>query len=131
MGLKKITEQGSIIMFILSAAWMASTGADQGRGLPSILPLARTGLMDFIRLLDHLWQRKVILSRLVVATQQVGRKDDIRAVQQGRLDLQKVVVTTYAKSCYDSLYFKYLFSSKRDIEPTTESTVAVQPKRID
>jgi hypothetical protein len=67
----------------------------------------------------------------VVATQQVGRKDDIRAVQQGRLDLQKVVVTTYAKSCYDSLYFKYLFSSKHDIEPTTESTVAVQPKRID
>jgi hypothetical protein len=45
--------------------------------------------------------------------------------------MQKAVVTTYAKRCYDSLYFYYLFSLKYDIEPTTEFTMAVRPRRID
>jgi hypothetical protein len=42
----------------------------------------------------------------MVANQQVGEKDYMRDVQQGKarcgFDLQKVVVKTYAKSCYES-----------------------------
>jgi hypothetical protein len=67
LGVKKITEQGSITTFILSMAWTAPTGADRGRDLPSFLPLARTGLLDSIRLLNHLWQRKASFNRLMVA----------------------------------------------------------------
>jgi hypothetical protein len=58
----------------------------RGRGLPRFLPLVRTGLLDSIRLLDDLWQRRTSLSKLMVATQQVEGKDDMRAIQQGRLD---------------------------------------------
>jgi hypothetical protein len=53
---------------------MASTGIDWGSGLPSFLPLAQTGLLNPIRLLVQLWQRKASLSTLMVATQQVGEK---------------------------------------------------------
>jgi hypothetical protein len=41
----------------------------------------------------------------MVSTQQVGGKDDMRAIYQGWLDsrdLQKAVVASYAKNCYDS-----------------------------
>jgi hypothetical protein len=91
---------------------MASTGAVQGRGLPRFLPLVRTVLLDSIRLLDDLWQQKASLSRLMVTTQQVEGKDDMRAIQQAGLDMG-------------------LTCRKRDIEPTTESTVTVGPKRTD
>jgi hypothetical protein len=64
---------------------MTSIGDDRGRGLPSFLPLAQTSLLDFIWLL-HLWQQKASLSRLMVATQKVGGKDDMRTTHQGRLD---------------------------------------------
>jgi hypothetical protein len=55
-GSKKDYKASNITMFILSAAWTASTGAAWWRGLPSFLPLAHTGLLDSIRLLHHLWQ---------------------------------------------------------------------------
>jgi hypothetical protein len=54
--------------------------------MPRFLPLARTGHRDSIRLLDHLWQRKESLSRLMVATKHVGGKDGTRAICQGWLD---------------------------------------------
>jgi hypothetical protein len=112
---------------------MASTCVDRGRGLPSFLPLARTGLMDSTRLLDHLWQQKSRLSRLMVATQQVG-ENDMRVVQQGRLDAVWLTESGGYNLCQNQLWLilSYkLFLSKRDIEPTTKSTMAVRPKRID
>jgi hypothetical protein len=109
--------------FILSVAWTASTGADRGRGLPSFLPPAWTGLLDSIRLLVYLCQRKASLSRLMVATQQVGEK-----MTRGLFN--KVVLTRVwlaESGGYDLcqkllwLILSYkLFSLKRDIEPTTE-----------
>jgi hypothetical protein len=63
----------STTAFILSMAWTTSTGDDRGRGLSSFPPLAWTGHLDSI-LLDHLWQWKARLSRLMVATQQVREK---------------------------------------------------------
>jgi hypothetical protein len=65
---------------------VTSTGDDRGRGLLSFIPLARTGHRDCIWLLDHLWQQKQSVSRLTVATQQVGGKDDMGAIYQGCLD---------------------------------------------
>jgi hypothetical protein len=53
---KKDYRASSITTFILSAAWTFSTGAGWGRGLPRFLPLAQAGLLDSIRLLDHLWE---------------------------------------------------------------------------
>jgi hypothetical protein len=46
----------SITMFTPSMALTASIGTIWGRGLPNFLPLAQTGLLDSIWLLDHLWQ---------------------------------------------------------------------------
>jgi hypothetical protein len=54
-GSEKDYRASSITTFILSVVWMASTGVDQGRGPPSFLHLAHTGLLDSIRLLDLLW----------------------------------------------------------------------------
>jgi hypothetical protein len=67
--------------------------------MPSFPLLARTGLQGSILLL-HLWQRKASLSRLMVATQQVGEINDMGALDKERLtwfDLQKMVVASYAK----------------------------------
>jgi hypothetical protein len=55
-GSEKDYKASSIIIFILCTAWTVSTGTDRGRGVPSFLSLARTGLPDSIQLLDHLWQ---------------------------------------------------------------------------
>jgi hypothetical protein len=63
---------------------MASTGDDQGRGLPSFLPFSRTGLWDTI-LLHILWQQRASLSRLMVATQQVWESNDMGALDKERL----------------------------------------------
>jgi hypothetical protein len=56
-------------------------------------------------LLHHLWQRRARLSRLMVATEQVWENNEM-GLRQGKgdydLDLQKAVVASYAKSCYDS-----------------------------
>jgi hypothetical protein len=52
LGSEKDYRASNITVFILSVARMASTGDDQGRSLPSFLPLARTGLRDSI-LLHH------------------------------------------------------------------------------
>jgi hypothetical protein len=86
-GPKKDYKASSITTFILSVAWMASTGTDQRRVLPSFLALAWTSLLGSIRLLYHLWQGKACLNRLMLATQQVGGEDNMRVVQQGRIDL--------------------------------------------
>jgi hypothetical protein len=104
----------------------------QGRGLPSFLPPTRTGLLDPIRLLVHLWQRKASLSRLMIGTQQVGEKmtrmlfhkEDLTWVwlaESGGYDLCQ-------KLLWLILSYK-LISLKRDIKPTTESTVTVRPKQ--
>ncbi len=74
LGLKKDYRASSITTFILSMDWTASTGSNQGRGMPSFVPLALTGLLDPIRLLVHLWQWKECSNRLMVATQQVEEK---------------------------------------------------------
>jgi hypothetical protein len=90
-----------ITTFILSMAQTTSTCDDRGSGLPGFLPLARTGHRDSIWLLDHLWQWKTSLSRLMVACQHVGEKmtwglsiKDCRL----RFDLQKAVVANYVKA---------------------------------
>jgi hypothetical protein len=130
---EKITEQGSITSFILSAAWTTSTGVDRGRGPPSFLPLARTSLLDSTQLLDHLWQWMESMSRLMAATQQVEEKMTWGMFNKKGLmwfDLQKAVVIIYAKNCWLILSYK-LFSSKHDIEPATESIAAAWPKKTD
>jgi hypothetical protein len=131
-GLKKNYKASSITTFILSTAWMASTGDDRGRGTPSFLPLAWTGRWDSILLL-HIWNWKASLSRLVDATQQLGGKrwHDGYLSRMARLkfDLEKVVVLSYSKSFYDRC--QKLFSSKCDIDHTTESTMVPRPKRPD
>jgi hypothetical protein len=112
-------------------AWTAYIGTDRGRGLPSFLPPARTGLLDSIRYLVHLWQRKACLSTLMVATQQVGEK-----MTWGLFNNEGLTRVRLAESCgYDLcqvllwLILSYkLLSSKCDIEPTTESTTTVRPK---
>jgi hypothetical protein len=73
LGLKKDYRTNSITTIILSTAWMASTGEDRRRDLPNFLLPARTGHRSSIMWL-HLWQWKASLSRLMVATQQVGEK---------------------------------------------------------
>jgi hypothetical protein len=118
--------------FILSVAWMGSTGANRGRGLPTSLPLARTGHHDSIPLLDHLWQWKARLSRLLIPTQQVGEK-----MTWGLFHNEGLTWVWLAESGGYNLYQKLLwlipsyklFSLKCDIEPTTECIVIVQPKR--
>jgi hypothetical protein len=112
---------------------MASTGADQGRGLPSFRPLARTDLLDSNRLMVPLWQQKASLSRLMVVTQQVGEN-----MTRWLFHKEGLTWVWLAESCGYNIYQKLLwlilsyklFSSKRDIEPTTESTSVVWPKRI-
>jgi hypothetical protein len=134
LGLKMIIVQGSVTTFILSVIWTATTDADWGRGLPSFLPLARTGLLDSIRLLDHLWQWKTSLSRLMIATHQVGEK-----MTWGLFNKEGLTWVWLVESGGYNIYQKLLslilsyklFSSKHNIEPTTKSTVVVWPKRTD
>jgi hypothetical protein len=61
----------SITTFILSVASMASTCDDRRSDLPSFPLLARISRRGSILLLP-LWKQKASLSRLIVATQQVG-----------------------------------------------------------
>jgi hypothetical protein len=77
---------------ILISAWTACTSNDRRRELPSVLSLARTAHRGSILLL-HLWQWKASLSRLMVATQQVGEKDDM-----GALDKERLTVVWLAES---------------------------------
>jgi hypothetical protein len=119
----------NITMFILSTIWKFSTRDDRGRGLPSFLPLARTDLLNSIRLLDHLWQWKASLNRLMVAAHQVGE------MMTWELFIKEGLIFVWlAESgghiiCQKLLWFilsSNLFSSKCDIEHTTESTVVAQ-----
>jgi hypothetical protein len=71
----------SITVFIPSVTGTASTGDDKMRGLPSFPLLARTGHRGSILLL-HLWQQKASLSRLMVATQQVGENHGMGALDK-------------------------------------------------
>jgi hypothetical protein len=117
--------------FILRTAWTVSSSTDRGRGLPSFLPPARTGLLDSIQLLVHLWKWKASLSRLLAATQQewvrmtwgLFNKEGLTWVwlpESNGYDL-------WQKLLWLILSYK-LFSSKCDIDNTIQSTVAVQPK---
>jgi hypothetical protein len=108
--------------FILSAAWMASTCARRGRGLPSFLPLAQTGLLDSNRLLVHLWQRKASLSRL---TWGLFHKEGLTWVWLAESGCYNL----YEKLLWLILIHK-LFSSERDIEPPTKSTMAVHGRSM-
>jgi hypothetical protein len=109
----------------------SNTGTDRGRGLPGFLPPAWTSLVDSIQLLVHLWQQKASLSRLMVATQQVGEK-----MTWGLFNKEGLTWVWLAESggydlCQKLLWLilSYkLFSLKCNIEPTTESTVTVWPK---
>jgi hypothetical protein len=89
---EKDYKASNIIVFILSVAWTASTGDDRRRDLPSFLPLAWASHQGSIMLL-HLWQQKASWSRLMVATQQVGEKDDM-----GALDKERLVMDWLAES---------------------------------
>jgi hypothetical protein len=71
---------------------MASAGNDQGRGLPSFPLPARTSRRGSILLL-HLWQRKASLSKLMIATQEVGKNNDIGASDKERLVTPHVTKT--------------------------------------
>jgi hypothetical protein len=71
---------------------------------------------------------KASLSRLMVATQQVG-KDDM-----GSFFIERLAVVLTCRRWWlhpmpkDSMTHSKLFSLNRDIEPTTESTTVVRPK---
>jgi hypothetical protein len=111
---------------------MTSTGTDRARGLLSFLLLAWTDLLNSNRLLVHLCQWKAVLSRLMVATQQVGEK-----MTWGLFHKEGLTQVWLAESGGYNLYQKLpwlilsykLFSSKHDFEITTESTVVVRPIR--
>jgi hypothetical protein len=110
--------------FILSVAWSATTGADRGRGLPRFLHPSQTGLLDPIRLLVHLWQWKASLNRLMVATQQVGEKMTWGLFNKEGLTQVWLIESGGYDLCQKLLWLilsNMLYSSKRDIEPTTES----------
>jgi hypothetical protein len=63
-----------------------------------------------------------------------GGKYDMRVIHKEGLSQVRLVESSgynLGQRCYDSLYLYYLFSLKHDIKPTTESTVAVRPRRTD
>jgi hypothetical protein len=132
-GSEKDYRASSNTSFILSVAWMASTGTHHGRGMSSFLPLAQTGLLDSNWPLVYLWQQKASFSRLMVATQQVREK-----MTWGLFHKEGLTRVCLAERCGYNLYQKLLwlilsckFFSECDIDPTIESTVAILPRRID
>jgi hypothetical protein len=130
LGSEKDYRACSNTSFILNAASTTSTGPDRGRGMPSFLPHARTSLPDSIRLLFHLWQWKASLSRLMVATQQVGEKITWELFNKGGLTWFLLAESGGYDICQKLLWltlsYKF-FSTRCNIEPTTESTTVIQP----